>query len=308
MVMLLPILLCLSSYVAFGAPSWPTMFSYSPDTLPIIDVRLAPPHKQMPEVSAALSQLDAARVAFESDRMREVEEAYNTSLREGAEKITSAIDRLMQKFQNPAAMVSHRYRLQKWRNGQGAQSPSLREARRDPGGHELTARINLLPIASPDASLEQHIKAIERKRSRDEGSLFKQAVSEMNALTEVVQNEVEAQVLRHANNFLHTAQYSLDARPHAFLHKTVSAGLLSAGQPVGASGLQLTTNVRVAASEEPFHTVSALVEDMERRRDASEELIRKRVLELELKLLQAENDLIAHHVEGWVARISSASA
>jgi len=304
--MLVPTLFCLFSYVAFGAPSWPTMFSYSPDTLPIIDVRLAPPHKQMPEVSAALGQLDAARIAFESDRMREVEEAYNTSLREGAEKITAAIDRLMQNFQKPAALVSHRYKSHKLRNG--AWAPSLREARRDPGGHELTARINLFPVASPDGSLEQHIKAIERKRSRDEGSIFKQAVSEMNALTQIVQNEVEAQVLRHANDFLHTAQYSLDTHPQTFLHKTVSAGLLSAGQPVGASGLQLTTNVRVAASEEPFHTVSALVEDMERRRDASEELIRKRVLELELKLLQAENDLIAHHVEGWVARISSASA
>ena len=43
-----------------------------------------------------------------------------------------------------------------------------------PTGHELTARINLLPVKQPDASLERNIKEIERKRTKDEGQLFKQ--------------------------------------------------------------------------------------------------------------------------------------
>lgn len=299
--MLLPIFFCLSSVAVLGAPTWPVMFSYSPDTLPTIDARLSPPHKQMPEVSAALGQLDAARIAFENEHIREVEEAYNASLKDGAEKITAAIDRIMQKFEAPIALVSHSQKTQKHFNG--VPSLSLREARREPGGHELTARINLLPVSSPAASLESHIKDIERKRTRDEGNIFRQAVSEMNALTQIVQNEIEAQVVRFANDFLHTARYGLGSSPHALFSKTASAGFLSSRQPVLASGLQLTTNVRIAASEEPFYTVSSLVEDMERRRDASEELVRKRILELELKLLQAENDLIAHHLGGWVSRI-----
>lgn len=41
-------------------------------------------------------------------------------------------------------------------------------------GHELTARINLLPVKQPDASLEQNIDDIERKRTRDESKVFDQ--------------------------------------------------------------------------------------------------------------------------------------
>ena len=38
-------------------------------------------------------------------------------------------------------------------------------------------------------------------------------------------------------------------------------------------------------------------------RDASEGLIRRRLLELELKLLQAENELISNRLGGWIERI-----
>ena len=43
-----------------------------------------------------------------------------------------------------------------------------------PTGHELTARINLLPVKKPDASLERNIHEIEKKRTRDEGKVFEQ--------------------------------------------------------------------------------------------------------------------------------------
>lgn len=304
--MLLSILLCVSAAAALGAPSWPIMFAYSPDSLPTIDVRLAPPHKQMPEVSASLSQLDEARAAFESEHLRQVEEAYNTSLSSGVEKIAATIDQLMRIFQKPTALVSRRHQQQEHLNS-APWSPSLREARQQLGGHELTARIDVLPLPSPDALIESGIEAIERKRSRDEGNIFRQAVAEMSALTQIVQNEVEVQVARHGNSILHTAMFG-NVGTHAFLPKSASPGLLSASQPALASGLQLTTNVRVAASEEPFHTVSALVEDMERRRDTSEDMIRKRLLELELKLLQAENDVISHHLGGWMTQLLQSSA
>ena len=51
---------------------------------------------------------------------------------------------------------------------------SFHEARSELGGHELTARINVLAVARPDASLEQKIDKIEEKRSKDEGNIFKQ--------------------------------------------------------------------------------------------------------------------------------------
>ena len=52
------------------------------------------------------------------------------------------------------------------------------------------------------------------------------------------------------------------------------------------------TNVRVKASEASYPRVSSLVQDMEQRRDTNEHLETARILELELKLLKAENDMI----------------
>ncbi len=56
----------------------------------------------------------------------------------------------------------------------GLQATSFNEVRGKPGGHELTARINILPIRSPDPSLESHVQEIEDKRSKDERNMFRQ--------------------------------------------------------------------------------------------------------------------------------------
>lgn len=278
------------------------MYTYSPDSLPVIGVRLAPPQQQMAEVSAALGQLNDAREAFEKQHLLEVEAAYDSSLSDAKEKLPMAIDSIMRALEKPLALVSHG-RRQKHIDGLQAASFIQAQASGKPGGHELTARVNVLPAKGPDARVEGRIKAIEKKRSREETAIFDQAASEMRALTQIVQNEVEAQITRYANNLLHSVRVGVPLQqPHQ------AAGLLSASQPMGASGPQLTTNVRVAASEEPFYTVAALVEDMERQRDASESTIQKRALELELRLLQAENELVKGHLKGWVARLARTSS
>ena len=55
------------------------------------------------------------------------------------------------------------------------QVPSFNEVRDKPSGHELSVRFNLLPLVSPDASLETRIQEVDDKLSRDEGNIFKQA-------------------------------------------------------------------------------------------------------------------------------------
>merc|ERR1711924_576292 len=68
-------------------------------------------------------------------------------------------------------------------------------------------------------------------------------------------------------------------------------------EAVSSGGLQMTTNVRVMSSQEPFPTVELLVEDLERRRDASEALLSARILELELKLLRSHNSLLSTAID-----------
>ena len=57
-------------------------------------------------------------------------------------------------------------------------SASFKEGRSVLGGHKLTTRINVLPMVTPAASLEPHIKKIEAKRTDEEGKVFDQVVRE----------------------------------------------------------------------------------------------------------------------------------
>jgi len=189
-----------------------------------------------------------------------------------------------------------------------------------------------------------------------------QAVSEMAVLAKIVQNEAEvlwsrkckvcvrganvggeAQIVRHVNACLHALKFGPSASQATFL--AGSTGFLNAQLPLPQSGSQLTTNVRIMASEEPFSTVASMVADLVcmlscdlglppvclccsplgRRngdgdgsdhmfsttdaacsafgRDTSEGILRTRVLELELKLLQAANDIVGVRLASWIERI-----
>jgi len=170
-------------------------------------------------------------------------------------------------------------------------------------GHELTARINLLPIGAPDSSLETNIKKIENKRTKHEGAIFEQARLEMAGLTKVVQNEVEAQLANHASGLARALKSGRGLSRAPFRPPAKAIEFLRAEQLVLASGPALSTNVRVTASDEPFRTVASMVEGLERRRDASEDAIRNMLLEMELKLLEAENALVSSKVGAWVEHL-----
>merc|ERR1712166_1494978 len=73
--------------------------------------------------------------------------------------------------------------------------------------------------------------------------------------------------------------------------------------PGSPEGLPKQLNVRVGASDIPYPTIASLVQDMETRRDTSENLLRQRILELELKLLKAENVMIKDALNAAVGRV-----
>lgn len=251
----------------------------------------------MLEVGLFLDLLESGRTHFEADQMFEVEAAYNASLDDVLVKLPTFVDHHMWPLEEQAAFMSTRQP----QNTQAGRHAISFLGSHQPTGHELTARINLLPVKKPDASLERNIHEIEKKRTRDEGKVFKQAVSEMAVLAKIVQNEAEAQIVRHVNACLHALKFGPSASQATFL--AGSTGFLNAQLPLPQSGSQLTTNVRIMASEEPFSTVASMVADLERRRDTSEGILRTRVLELELKLLQAANDIVGVRLASWIERI-----
>ena len=67
-----------------------------------------------------------------------------------------------------------------------------------------------------------------------------------------------------------------------------------------AEGLGMPMNVRVGTSEVGYPTIGSLAQDMASRRDSMEGLERAKILELTLKLLEAENEMIKDALDGVV--------
>ena len=96
----------------------------------------------------------------------------------------------------------------------------------------------------------------------------------MQGLSRIVENEIEARPIFmlsvacvKTRDLVHKAQITSYMANMQHLSKSAAfakkaASFLRARQPVAASGAQLTTNVRVMASDEPFPTIAGMVEDL----------------------------------------------
>merc|ERR1712083_1217206 len=120
--------------------------------------------------------------------------------------------------------------------------------------------------------------------------MFEQACAEMQGLTDIVLHELGAQLHAHSA---------------ALRHSNRRARFLQTYQ---SDKLPKTANIRIAASSEPFARVADVVEAMEVKRDDAETLGRKHILELELKLLEAENKMIKDALANAAQKILAANA
>lgn len=308
--MLRYLLLFVRAAASGALPSWPIAYSYSPDSLPIMEIRLAPPRKPVPEVAAVLSNLESKRQLVEKEEMLQAEAAYNTTLAEAADSLEAMVDRLMRAFAKQEEWISTRPHGGDTR-GAAKVSTSFRSRPAHPGlsfhqsrgasaGHEMATRINLLPMVGPSESLQPKIEVLERKRSNEERALYTEAKDEMAKWTTIVQSEAEAEITKQGDMLVHAQKFGL-VKSRVGLNE--GTAFFALGQPVLSSGRQLATNVRVMASDEPFPTVASMVEDLERKRDAAEGLQRMRLLELELQLVQAQNAILSARLSGWVEHI-----
>ncbi|CEM32289.1 unnamed protein product [Vitrella brassicaformis CCMP3155] len=89
---------------------------------------------------------------------------------------------------------------------------------------------------------------------------------------------------------------------HASRANASSASSLNPLSKLGGL-LESQLNVKVTQSDQPYPTVDELVADMEKRRDVAERLERMKILELELKLMKAENDMIKDALRSALSRV-----
>ena len=132
---------------------------------------------------------------------------------------------------------------------------------------------------------------MEVKKIVAEWQMLDQAVSEMAEVTDVVVAELKNSLQQHSGAVL----APVAAKPvTSFLERAER----DASGAAPAESLATPMNVRVGTSEVAYPTIGSLVQDMESRRDSAERLERAKILELTLKLLEAENEMIKDALEG----------
>jgi len=133
-------------------------------------------------------------------------------------------------------------------------------------------KVSLTEPSHMDASIKSTVDAMEQKRSVLEQGLFTQAKNEMSALTSIVLAELERSLARKSSQ--------ISARRVAFL------------QSKSAARMSPSANVRIRAARFGFPRIADLIQEMQQKRDRVESQERKLILQLQLGLLQAENEMI----------------
>ena len=234
------------------------------DQQPIVNVRLGPPANALPQVGAEISLLEGARKEMESTHLQELDLAFATAVKHATssipEVVSSALGRVRAHTTQTAVSLLE-----------------VRSGAVDTPGQRFS--IEVLSPHEPDVAIKTQLEQMERKRSTDEGHVFQQAVREFGALETIFTNEVLAQLNTQATGL--------------GVHKSV--GFLQTSKGTRRSGsvdLPSSLNVRLSASAQPFPTIEGLALAMGDRRDASEGVVRKRILELESQFFRAANDLL----------------
>jgi hypothetical protein len=132
-------------------------------------------------------------------------------------------------------------------------------------------RLRVLPARPASNGVQKKIAAVERVRSSEEQLLIDQGVRELGLLVDIVTAQLRAG--------LSPAAAEQRVRASAFLGSSLAA--------------RQGVDVRLLPPDAPFTTIGDLVAEMEGRRDAAENQLRRHIVELELKLLQRMKGVVS---------------
>lgn len=281
--MVLGLSICIFLVAGASAQTWPIPYEVTPDTLPNIEVHLAPPVHPLPQVAAEIQVLDKMRERSEEEKMAQLEIAFNAALESAKGQIADAVGQALKVFDDPKIWKTER----KSASTHSGQVSFLQQ--RLNSAEEPTVRVKALAAPPPSPTIKSKIDGLEEERAAMETHMLDTAVAEMGELTKIVIAEVEKALQLQLEPWLVSSGSLLHVRAKQI--------------PGYPEGLPKQLNVRVGASDVPYPTIASLVQGMESRRDTAENLIRQRVLELELKLLKAENAMIKEALDAAVGRV-----
>lgn len=252
----------------------------SPDTLPILNVRLVPPKVPHKRIQAEIGLMDAKNADLVNELHELVAQAMNTSLADAEEKFKAIVAANMEAL------------------GQGGASFLQRSS-----PAEFAVKLNILPETQPGIKLLDKMIKLDKKSGNDMVTTFRQASTEFSALTSVMANEFQARI----KETIAEIRASLQQHVRSGYGGGAAGSLLTTAERwlLGPSnGLPEKASVRVQAAEK-WPMITEILQDWQRQRDKNEDLARARILELEQHFCEVCNGMMARILEDAVKKFMS---
>lgn len=268
--------------------------------IPNLELSLASPSRPHPEVMAEIGSLTRSQEAVVHIHMDKLQVAFSEALGKAKRQIGSVIGRGMSIFDDPAllAAIAKRGNMAHEPRGHGEGfriEPSFLQLGAEPTDldQKRSIKVNVFPSAPLDLTVKTRIDELDRKREDMERGFFEQAHAEMQALIDLVQTELEAQIGRHLDKLLGRQGANMAMGMHGFAEVVRN----------NMTAIPQQANVKVVASDMPYPSVVSLVQDMETRRDISENLEYMKVIKMQVELLKATNSIAKQTLVEAVARV-----
>lgn len=165
-----------------------------------------------------------------------------------------------------------------------------------------SVKITMSEISEPSIEIKYKIEEIEQYRTDEEVAMFETAISEFGILVDITILELEKQIQLQLNPFLVDKKIvhktlekelkELEKREENQMIKDNSqkqSSFLEESENVDSGNI---LNVKISQTDYGYPTVDELVMQMQKRRDISEKLGRQKILDLQIKLLKVQSEMI----------------
>lgn len=304
--MVLLVRLLVASYLLLGmrCSAWPVPYDMTSDTMPNLELSLSPPSQPAPQVAAVVRDLDSARERFEAVHMDELQMIVKQEVERVRARAADIVGRAMRTFADSAPV-----KLQSDGNfvGHKRVASSFLAAGAGPSSTDhVVVKVTAVPAATPDAALRKEVDAIGERQMDALRRMFEQASANLKGLTDVLLNEYHDEVQKHFDLLLsHHVPNSLRGNRQEDLLLNL-AGFVESGQlrnAVGAPPGQ--ANVQVVASSSSS-SLSSSLQNMAARAGVAEHLGRRKLLALEMQLLEAAHRVMKATLQAAVGRLVEA--
>jgi len=281
------------------------------DWQPSVEVRLSPPRHPLPEVSSKIEILDRTRLVGEERQTTKLIKAYNEELTRSRQLITALIARAMDVFDDPAVVPPRT-------NAPLASSFFDIGDKRERPGRIWVSVEEAPPI---DGAVVSRIEAIEKKNMKSEFLTFQAAIEDMSEVTRMTLQQLNESLINIMRPLINTTEQSVKPLKIAFvqlgaaqerceeLQTKFGQDLVPNCDVFGEKKSGNSTSIHeheisVFADEHLYPTVESLVQDMLKRREVDEELLRSRSLALMARLAQEQSTIAQELLQAAVSSIT----